>query len=85
MPRNLQLRVWWVPQVPGNPIHFQADSIEEARKILDVLGDYDLFLEKQKIRGDFANAGGIEYCDPDLNPENANSWHELDECELESF
>jgi len=55
-----QLRVWWIPQVPGKAFHVSAESIAMARKILDTLGDYDLFQLENNIKGDYCNAGGLE-------------------------
>ncbi len=49
-------RVWHIANVPGKPFHVFCNQIEEARKIRDLLADYDLHL------GDLieSNAQGIE-------------------------
>ena len=54
------LRLWWIPQVPGKPFYHNVKNPEEARLILDTLGDYDWFLEAHGHRVDYSNAGGLE-------------------------
>lgn len=54
------LRVWWIPQVPGTPFHVPVSSPLEAKKILQTLGDYDLFQLEHNIKPPFSNAGGLE-------------------------
>ena len=59
MPNINDLRVWWVPQVPMKAFHVPVSSIQEAKKILEVLADYDMFQFKNKIKPDYCNAGGL--------------------------
>lgn len=59
-PKEGDLRVWWMPQVPGKPFQVPVASIKEAKKLLDVLADYDLFQYKNRIKPDYSNAGGFE-------------------------
>ena len=54
------LRVWWIPQIPSNPFHVAVDTPQEAKKLLTVLADYDLFQFENKIKPDYSNAGGLE-------------------------
>lgn len=54
------LRVWWIPQVPGKCFYVPVSSVEEAAKLLFVLADYDLFQYKNKIKPDYCNAGGLQ-------------------------
>jgi hypothetical protein len=56
----MTLRIWWIPQVPMEAFYVPVDSPAEAKKILDVLADYDLFQLKHNIKPDFSNAGGLE-------------------------
>ena len=61
-PRSPQvgdLKVWWIPQVPGKPFEVPVSSVDEARKLLDVLADYDAFQFKNNIKPDYCNAGGL--------------------------
>jgi len=59
------LRVWWIPQVPGKPFHVPVASVEEAVKIMNVLAEYDLFQLKHRIKPDYSNAGGLEVFEDD--------------------
>lgn len=54
-----KLKVWWKPQVPMKSFEFDVSSIEEGRKFLRVLADYDLFQLANRIKPDYSNAGGI--------------------------
>jgi hypothetical protein len=54
------VRVFWFPQVPCAAFHVNVPTLADALRMLDTLGDYDLFLEANRIRGDYSNAGGIE-------------------------
>jgi hypothetical protein len=54
------LRVWWIPQIPGKPFHVPVKNIDEAKLLLKTLANYDLFQFKNKIKGDYANSGGLE-------------------------
>lgn len=54
------LRVWWIPQVPMEPFYVEVSSPAEARKILAVLGEYDLFQLRHNIKPDYSNVGGLE-------------------------
>lgn len=55
-----ELRVWWVPQVPGKPFYVFVESVEEAAFVLKVLADYDLFQFANDIKPDYCNAGGLQ-------------------------
>ena len=60
MARKNDLMVWWIPQVPSNdPFCVMVDSIDEARVILDVLAQYDLYQFNHKIKPDYSNTGGL--------------------------
>lgn len=65
---NKKMRVWWIPQVGVDatfrvPVH----SVEEAKKIMDVLGFYDCLLMNNDLRGDYCNCGGLEIWDEEVN------------------
>jgi len=55
-----ELRVWWIPQLPGTPFYVDVASVPEAKKVLEILARYDLFQLEQAIKPDFTNAGGLE-------------------------
>ena len=71
------LRVWWIPQIPGKPFRVPVVSLVEGRRLLNVLADYDNFQFKHRIKGDYANAGGLEVFDSaDHEDGPAGSWVE---------
>lgn len=53
------LKVWWIPQVPGKMFEVPVKSLEEAKFLLNTLGDYDLFQLEHNIKPDYSNAGGL--------------------------
>ena len=55
-----KLRVWWIPQIPGEAFHVEVDTVEEGVKIMETLAFYDVFQYDNNIKPDFSNAGGIE-------------------------
>lgn len=57
------LRIWHIPQVPMEGFKVAVKSIEEAKKILDVLADYDIFQFEHKVKPDYSNAAGLEVFD----------------------
>jgi hypothetical protein len=59
-PKEGDLMVWWMPQV-GLPADFKfaVKSPEEALLLLDVLAAYDGFQALHRIKGDYANTGGL--------------------------
>ncbi len=85
MPKNHvyadKIRVWHVAQVPGKHFHVDVDDLNEAVKVRDALAEYDLFQFRNKIRGDFTNASGIEYFDP----RDGGEWVEVDEDDIDDL
>jgi hypothetical protein len=70
------LQIWWIPQVPGKPFTVPVASVAEAKKLLDVLAEYDIFQFRNRIKTDYCNAGGLsvydggewtDWCDEDGN------------------
>ena len=59
MSKEGDLKVWWIPQVPGKAFEVPVDTPEEAIKILDTLAKYDLFQLKNNIKPDYCNTGGL--------------------------
>ena len=53
------LKIWHIPQVPMSPFEVPVASIEEAKKLLVVLADYDLFQYEHRVKPDYANASGL--------------------------
>lgn len=76
-----RFRVWWNPQVPGKAFHSEEVTTFAAAKAIDAtLGRYDIFQYENKIKPDFANAGGIEYWD-----EVEGEWVGIDESEYDEW
>lgn len=63
------LRVWWVPQVPMKAFHVPVKNLREAALTLDTLARYDLFQYENRVKPDYANAGGLAIFDPDSDPD----------------
>jgi hypothetical protein len=57
------LRVWWIPQVPGKPFYVPVETPKEAKKLLQVLAEYDDFQFQNRIKPDYCNVGGLEEFD----------------------
>jgi len=55
-----KLRVWWIPQVPMEAFYINVKSVDEARKILQVLANYDTFQFEKRVKPDYSNAGGLQ-------------------------
>lgn len=55
-----KLRVWWIPQIPGMAFYVFVSSPDEAKKLLSVLADYDLFQYENRIKPDYCNTGGLQ-------------------------
>lgn len=60
--KKQKMRVWWVPQVGdgSEPFHVPVTSVEEAKKVLDILAAYDGYQLWNNIKGDYSNTGGLE-------------------------
>jgi len=62
--RFSKLRVWWNPQLgSSHTFYIPVSTPEEGYKIMNTLAYYDCFLENNNVRGDYANAGGLQYFD----------------------
>lgn len=69
--KNQAMRVWWIPQVGinGEAFHIPVESVEEAKKIMDVLAYYDCYQMNNDVKGDYCNTGGLEVWD-----EESDEW-----------
>lgn len=62
--KNQKLRVWWMPQVGASAtFYIPVTSVEEGKKIIDLLSAYDCFQLNHRIKGDYYNTGGLEMWD----------------------
>ena len=58
-----ELRVWWVPQIPMNSFYVKVESIKDAKRIMNILAQYDDFEFKNKVKPDYSNVGGLQIFD----------------------
>ena len=59
-----KLRILHFPQVPCKPFIVEVDNLKEAKKIMDMLADYDLFQFENRIKPDYCNTSVLEeYCE----------------------
>jgi hypothetical protein len=56
------LRVWWIPQVPGHGNSFivVVNSVEDGVRTMDILARYDIYQFENNIKPDYCNAGGLQ-------------------------
>lgn len=59
-PKNGQLRVWHIPQVPSHPFHVDVPDVQTAVLVMTMLDDYDLFQFRNNIKPDYASAQGLQ-------------------------
>ena len=59
-PGRGHLRICHSPQIPCKPFEVFPLSLEEAKKIMDILAQYDLFQFKNKIKPDYSNITTLE-------------------------
>lgn len=77
--KNQAMRVWWMPQVgiDCESFYVPVESVEEAKKIMDVLAYYDCYQMNNDIKGDYCNTGGVEVWDSEAN--EWTDWYYEDE------
>jgi Superinfection exclusion gene product 17 len=73
--RHGQLKVWWIPQIPGRKFEYLIETLVEAKTVLNTLAEYDMFLLQHGHRVDYSNAGGLMVFDEDdTNDGPLGSW-----------
>ena len=78
-----KLRVWWIPQVNVNvgAFYVPVKSVEEGKKVMDILAAYDIYQEQNDIKPDYTNAGGLQRWNV-----NSQDWEDWDmETEYDFF
>ena len=73
-PKFGNLRVWWIPQVPMKSFVYPVETIKEAKRVLDMLAQYDLFQLEHRVKPDYANVGGLQIYGYDGETEKSMSW-----------
>lgn len=58
-PKEGDLKVWWIPQVPMKHFDYPVDTVEQGRMLCDCLAKYDAFQFDNRIRPDCCNIGGL--------------------------
>lgn len=59
----IKLRVCHFPQIPCKPFTVTVESPQEAKKIMDILADYDHFQFDNNIKPDYCNMSVFECWD----------------------
>jgi len=59
MPKDGDLQIWWIPQVPMKAFLVPVKNIDEAVLLLNTLALYDLFQLHNNIKPDYSNVGGL--------------------------
>lgn len=78
-PKAGDLLVWWCGRIEAPPVYFPVASVDEARRVLLILGAYDEYLAGKGIRSsDYDNAGGLlVYARNDYDTDDQdNTWEE---------
>jgi hypothetical protein len=81
--KEVNLRVWWIPQVPMKPFHIDVKNIEQAVLILRTLADYDAFQFKNNVKPDYCNAGGLEIFN--VSEQEWEEWADEDGDEIDEY
>jgi hypothetical protein len=82
MSEPIMFKVWWIPQVPMKSFQVQVCSVEEGRKICDVLAAYGLFQYQNNIKPDYANAGGLVFSAAPIS-EHGDDWIDVPDADEE--
>lgn len=59
MQLKMQLKVWWIPQVPMTAFEVSVECVADGVLIMDTLADYDKFQFEHHIKPDYCNTGGL--------------------------
>lgn len=78
MSTEQKLRVWHIPQIPGEAFYVDVASVQEGVKIMNVLGNYDLFQLENNIKPDYSNVNGLQMWDETLTDQDLKDM-ELDD------
>lgn len=80
------LRVWWIPQIPGKPFLVSVRTLHEAKLLTTSLALYDLFQFIHHIKPDYSNVGGCQIFQDgkwvDFWTEDGEEFDKLNECQI---
>lgn len=77
-PKKDDLRVWWIPQIPGEGFEWPVADLAQAGMLLDALAAYDDFQYAQRVKGDYCNEGGLQIYD-------GSEWVDWEDEECDDF
>lgn len=68
-----KLRVWWIPQAgaTGEAFYVPVETVEEGKKVMDMLAAYDAYQRQNRIKPDYCNCGGVQRWD-----ETSQDWED---------
>lgn len=59
-----KLRVWWIPQMCTiKSFYVPVETVEEGKKVMDMLAAYDAYQRQNRIKPDYCNCGGLQMWD----------------------
>lgn len=74
---DAKFKAWYIPQIPGEAFEVEVDSPAEGFKILDIISRFSLFEFENRVKPDYADAGGVVEWD-----ESEQDWWDVDEDEM---
>ena len=80
-----KLRISHYPQVPCKAFVVEVETLEEAKKVMDILANYDSFQYENKIKPDYCNMSILEQWDDEEKEwfdwvDEETGIDDLDEC-----
>jgi hypothetical protein len=66
-PKNGDLKVWWIPQVPMKSFEYPVSTPQEGFILLDALAKYDMFQFENNVKPDYCNAGGLSVFEEEIS------------------
>lgn len=75
------LKVWYVPQVPMPAFEAAVPDLATAKAVSDALSAFSLFEYENRVKPDYADAGGVARYEPD--GDGGFDWFDVDDYELE--
>ena len=75
-PKNGDLKVWWIPQIPMKSFEYPVSTPQEGFILLDALAEYDMFQFENNVKPDYSNVGGMSVFDDELidESEDCDGW-----------
>jgi hypothetical protein len=80
-PKEGDLSVWHIPQVPMHPFRVSVSSPEEGKRLIKILSFYDLFQYENNIKPDYSNANGLDM----FEEGEWLTWYDEDGCDIDEL